>query len=438
MELWLQTSRRRAVAGRSPDGHPAPKFTEESAALGVVSSVMSLSDLRLAGRYPMLWVWAGGLAVATAATAWSLTHGPATQRALEAFLSMAALLFINDMLPGHGNQAWVSRWPVIGLTATVVVFFHDPLSAVLAVLVAAPIAGLINGQSIFGQVTKTALWLLACGMGLLVFGVVVYAGHRGVIIGSGVLVLVYAVAEYCIMAVLASSQPGSGSGILHRLDEICAPFLFGGIGALYALSWRSPQFGSLNLDGGQMMIVASLGIVIGWLLGGSTANLWHAMERVTNRIVVLVALVGLAVIFLPRGLGLPMLTLAVITLLAVSVRARTLGGAFACIGGLANLIVIQLNGGMPTNASAFFRLVGPAHYAQYAGRTYLENANTRLPVLDDRVVVPHPFPFAEVLSAGDMILGIGLMVLIVERMISSRKVAVGNVTDDGLARRVVA
>jgi len=102
------------------------------------------------------------------------------------------------------------------------------------------------------------------------------------------------------------------------------------------------------------------------------------------------------------------------------------------VGALANLAVVQLNGGMPTNASAFFRLVGPAGYARHASHTYLENLNTKLAALDDRIVLPHPLPFAEVLSAGDLILIIGLVALIVERMLPRPGVTRENVIDDGL------
>ncbi|TMD45662.1 MAG: hypothetical protein E6I86_14415 [Chloroflexi bacterium] len=37
-------------------------------------------------------------------------------------------------------------------------------------------------------------------------------------------------------------------------------------------------------------------------------------------------------------------------------------------------------------------------------------------------VLPHPLPFAEVLSIGDIVLITGLVILIVERMLARRKV----------------
>src|SRR5438876_11785681 len=97
-------------------------------------------------------------------------HRPPTHNALEELLSMGAVLFINDMLPDREKEAWISRCPLIGLTATVIVFSRDPLLALLAILMAAPLAGLLKGHSPLGRVTKTTGCLVACGRGLLTFG----------------------------------------------------------------------------------------------------------------------------------------------------------------------------------------------------------------------------------------------------------------------------
>ena len=383
---------------------------------------MWLSNVPPPGRYRIWSVWVGGLATAAGAMVWSLTHRPPTHNALEELLSMAAVLFINDMLPDREKEGRISRWPLIGLTATVIVFSRDPLIAVLAILMAAPLAGLLKGHSLLGQVTNTAWWLVACGLGLLTFGAVMNAGHAGFAIGAGVLIVVYAAAENYVIGALGFRKRRRGLGPTDRLDEFAAPFVFAGMGAIYALSWRSSQFGPLDLDGGQLALMAAIGIVIGYLLGGTIANLWRGVDTIRGRTTWLVVLVGLGVVILPRGLELAAVTAAVAAVLLVAVRARTVGGIISCVGGLANLAVVQLNGGMPTNASAFFRLVGPAGYARYASQTYLETFNTKLAALDDRIVLPHPLPFAEVLSVGDIVLITGLVILIVERMLARPKV----------------
>src|SRR5438874_10430889 len=287
---------------------------------------------------------------------------------------------------------------------------------------AAPLAGLLKGHSLLGQVTNTAWWLVACGLGLLTFGAVMNAGHAGFAIGAGVLIVVYAAAENYVIGALGFRKRRRGLGPTDRLDEFAAPFVFAGMGAIYALSWRSSQFGPLDLDGGQLALMAAIGIVIGYLLGGTIANLWRGVDSIHGRTTWLVFLFGLGVVILPRGLELAVVTAAVAAVLLVAVRARTVGGIISCVGGLANLAVVQLNGGMPTNASAFLRLVGPAGYARYASQTYLETFNTKLAALDDRIVLPHPLPFAEVLSVGDIVLITGLVILIVERMLARPKV----------------
>jgi Family of unknown function (DUF5317) len=392
---------------------------------------MSRSNLP-PGRLVVLSVWVGGLAAAAVATVWSLTHQSATDGVVEPFLSMAAFLLLNDILPGHGSRDWISRWPLIGLTATVIVFSRDPLIAVLAILVAAPLAGLLTGQSLLGQLTKTAWWLVACGVGLLAFGVAVHAAHAGFVLGAGILILVYALGENYVMVALGFRRVGAGSCAMDRLDAFAAPFLFGGLGSIYALYWQSSRLGSLGFDLGQLAVVASIGIVVGYLLGGTIPNLWRGIDRIPGRTVLLVVLVGIGVIVLPSGLGSALLAVATVVTLVLAVRTWTIGGALACVGGLANLAVRQLNGGMPTDASAFFHLVGPAGYARYASQTYLDDVNTKLPLLDDRIVLPYPFPFAEVLSIGDLIIMIGLVVLIVERMQARPRVAGEKVIDDGL------
>ena len=201
------------------------------------------------------------------------------------------------------------------------------------------------------------------------------------------------------------------------------------MGAIYAISWRSSEFGHSALQAGKLAVIASIGIVAGYLLGGTIKNLWRGVDRIRARTVFLVVIVGVGIRVLPSGLALAVAILAVTAILILCLRARILGGMICCVGALANLGMVQLNGAMPIDASAFFRLVGPAGYARYASQTYLDTSNTKLPLLDDRIVLPHPFPFAEVLSIGDLFVVIGLVVLIVERMLTHPQVTRENAID---------
>ena len=376
-------------------------------------------------RHRALAIWGLGAVVGVGSTVWSLSHQVPHhyEATLEMFLSMAAILFINEVLPDHGSIDWITGWPLLGLTATAIVFWRDPLIAVLTILMAAPLAGLVKGQSIMGQVTKTAWWLIAFGLGLLLLVATSYVGGGASLLGTGFLIVGFGLTGNYVRIAVLKPAATSQRGFFNSLETILEPFVASAGGAIYGLSWHTPQLGSLDLDGGQLALVAGIGIVIGYLLGGRVARLWLGLDAIPAAIPLAVLILGIGVLVLPRRVELALVTLAVSTVLVVAVRARVIGGILVCLGGLANLIVDELNGGMPIDPSAFFSLVGPSGYARYASHTYLESASTKLPLLDDRILMPHPLPFAEVLSVGDLILVIGLAVLIVERMLGGRGAA---------------
>lgn len=369
-------------------------------------------------------VWAGGLAAAAGATGWWLSHGPATRATLDLFLALVALLFIADVFPDQeGGHVWQSRWPLVGLTPTVMVFSRDPLVVMLAVLAAAPLAGLVQCESVQRQVTRLAWWLIASGSGLLIFGLVVNALHGGLIVGSMVLIVFFVLSDYCVTWIFRAHDPAPALGLLRRLDAVFAPLFFACLGALYGLSRLTSQFGFFARHGGLIAVLISIGLVLGCFLGGTIASVWRRADGVTSRTGFLIAVLGLGIFLLPGRLALALGTATALIFLVVSLRKRTPGGALACFGALVNLVVVQLNGGrMPVEAGAFFGLVGPEGYAQYAARTNLESVKTALSALDDRILLPHPFPFAAVWSAGDIMLAVGLVVFTVELMITRPRV----------------
>jgi Family of unknown function (DUF5317) len=373
----------------------------------------------VSGRYIMLSVWAAGLAAAAGATFWSLSHGPTTAAGLGLFLSMAALLLVNDMVPTEDGNDGVIEWPVAGLTATVLVFAGDPIITMLAVVAAAPLAGLVRRESVQSQVTKVAWWFIGAALGLLVFGVITNFFRAGLITGSVGLVLFYALCEYCLNWVFPVGDRRPTPRLTRQLGAIFTPTFFGSLGAFYGLSRLSSQFGSLGRHVGLIAVMVSIGLTVGCLLGGTISSVWRWMDTITGRGTFLVAVLGLSIFLLPGRLSLAVGTAAGLRFLVVCLRIRTVGGALACVGAIANLVVVQLNGGrMPIDAGAFFRLVGPTGYARYAPSTNLESVKTLLSMLDDRFVLPHPFPFAGVFSVGDIMLGVGLVVLTVEGMIT--------------------
>jgi len=247
-----------------------------------------------------------------------------------------------------------------------------------------------------------------------------------------VLILFYAGCDHILTCVFAVRERRSPPRWRRRLDAIFTATFFGCMGVFYALSRLSYQFSSLGRNVGLIAVTVSIGLVAGCLLGGTIARVWRRADGVTGRTGSLVAVLGPRHIPPSRQSGPGAWDAAALIFFVVSLRNRTLGGALACFGALSNLVVVQLNGGrMPVEAGAFFGLVGPKGYAQYAARTNLESVKTALSALDDRILLPHPFPFAAVWSAGDIMLAVGFVVFTVELMITRPRV----ITDKAAGHR---
>ncbi|EKP94629.1 DUF5317 domain-containing protein [Thermaerobacter subterraneus] len=101
------------------------------------------------------------------------------------------------------------------------------------------------------------------------------------------------------------------------------------------------------------------------------------------------------------------------------------GAAFLITGTLANALVIMANGGrMPVSEWAVRVAAGGADRATALTLLRMEDSlthqllgpGTRLPWLADIIPLPRPFPFPSVASAGDVVLAIGLMWLILAAM----------------------
>jgi hypothetical protein len=95
------------------------------------------------------------------------------------------------------------------------------------------------------------------------------------------------------------------------------------------------------------------------------------------------------------------------------------------LGAGLNLVVVVANGGrMPSSPEARLALNGTLElgHTTFSNST-LANAGTLLPMLGDIFVLPRPIPFANVFSIGDVLIGIGAVVLIVRAMRSAPPLA---------------
>ena len=100
---------------------------------------------------------------------------------------------------------------------------------------------------------------------------------------------------------------------------------------------------------------------------------------------------------------------SVVVLVALLTNIRQPGFWLIVVGALANLIAIVANGGqMPASAEAWALLNGvpelpPAEFSN----AVIATPDTPFYFLGDLFVLPRPFPFANVFSIGDALIGVG-------------------------------
>ena len=175
-------------------------------------------------------------------------------------------------------------------------------------------------------------------------------------------------------------------------------------------------------------IVAAL--LIGFLLRGSLLNLaekpfrglWLALIAVVLRFTVL----SDTFLASPWGhLSVPGQVLSFILLLIVAALNLSIPGMKTLgLGILLNLIVMVANGGyMPVSPDDLVEIGHPreAEILRAGGTDFYGialTAQTRLPFLADIFVLPRFFPIRYVLSPGDTLIGIGLVITLVWGMLT--------------------
>lgn len=166
-----------------------------------------------------------------------------------------------------------------------------------------------------------------------------------------------------------------------------------------------------------------IGLILGLLSGGRLAPLGTARIRFWQ-----VALLGLlfqvalfssplAAVVGPLGPSLYVLSTAIV-LVALILNLRQPGFALIILGSFLNLAVIMLNGGqMPASPEALAVLHGtPALPTTDFSNSVVATPGAPLLFLGDIFVLPRPFPFANIFSVGDLLIGIGGAIFIVRTM----------------------
>jgi hypothetical protein len=174
-----------------------------------------------------------------------------------------------------------------------------------------------------------------------------------------------------------------------------------------------------------LVIGTLIGLIIGWLRGGSLAKLAYVRFRlwwfIPTALVIQVLLQLYGSSFLSRDyilfFYLVSLFLILIALIA-NYRLPFIGLLIA--GVFLNFLVILVNGGMPVfdPTGKYFLKQGKAS----SSSIYIEAAaQTRLAIFGDWLAIPPPYPQPAIQSPGDIILAIGLLLFIQHAMVAEKE-----------------
>lgn len=172
-----------------------------------------------------------------------------------------------------------------------------------------------------------------------------------------------------------------------------------------------------------LLYAVLIGLILGVLSGGRLAALGTVRIRLWQ-----VALAGLlfqvALFSSPLaaavgsfGPSLYVLSTTVV-LMALITNLRHPGFSVIVLGAFLNLAVIVLNGGqMPASPEALAVLTGaPSLPTSEFSNSVVAEPGTPLWFLGDIFVLPRPFPFANVFSIGDVLIGAGGALFIIRSM----------------------
>ena len=178
-----------------------------------------------------------------------------------------------------------------------------------------------------------------------------------------------------------------------------------------------------------LLLALLCGTIVGWAWGGSLVRL--AQFPLRHSWLILIALLLQIFTFSPQFESLgwsdrlgPVLYISssFLLLLAVGLNLSLSGIKIFGLGLILNFLVIAANGGyMPASLDNLTR-AGLAYEAELLrAQGYLSNAiiltsETRLPFLADTFFLPSWLPSSNVFSIGDVLIGIGAFILVLQAM----------------------
>lgn len=172
-----------------------------------------------------------------------------------------------------------------------------------------------------------------------------------------------------------------------------------------------------------------LGLLIGFLRGGSLRGLAELQLRLAwllplALVLQIVAFSGQlpsdpGFAFLVPGLHLLSYSLV---LVALACNLHLWPMRVLALGTVSNVVVILANGGYMPSSPAALRAAGLLDNLEavsqhgYQNNSALLNEHTRLPFLADIFAIPAGVPLANVFSIGDVLIGLGALLLVVQAM----------------------
>jgi hypothetical protein len=168
-----------------------------------------------------------------------------------------------------------------------------------------------------------------------------------------------------------------------------------------------------------MLYALGLGVVIGKIMGGSLESL--SRIRVRWAALAIVGLLVQVVLFFGPvaervgALGTPIYIGSTTLVLLVVLRNLVIPGlALVAVGALSNLAAIAANGGQMPASPGAMAFLGKTVNAGYSNSAVVESP--ALAPLTDIFALPPFLPFANVFSVGDVLIGLGVLIVIVAAM----------------------
>ncbi len=162
-----------------------------------------------------------------------------------------------------------------------------------------------------------------------------------------------------------------------------------------------------------------IGLVVGYIAGGRLSGLGAVQLRwswvIVSALLIQVVLFSEPVSARIGGLGPPIYVASTAAAIAAVLANRAVPGMLiVALGAASNLAAIVANGGyMPADPAALTAL-GAAHPTAYSNSKIV--ADPVLAPLTDIFALPPWVPFANVFSIGDVLIGVGVVLVIVTAM----------------------